>query len=652
MSTTVLGKVSMTPKGAWNASTSYEPLDVVSYGGNAFLARRANSNVTPTEGADWQMIAEKATIGNLLQANGDSKTAAMSQKAVTASFGVKDVFDGLMSNGYWDTDTRTFQIISYENWIASTSAYPCVENDGVMLRYGAIVGKLGIIFWNSDNQMVGYEHTEDSNIVIAVAPPDAVKCTFHMRANQLNTSNRADIDFTVGNLLAKHEVLAKKMPLQYGLIVPPLDTVIKIRDTYINIPSLTRLYYGAGKTYRAITNGGINVNRVATSTSEYSEEILVFNENENEFRFVGGNNFALCLSSDVIVATFKKGLSGNSLPVQYTDTWQEIENQDLTNAIIQAHKVPSIPSNPTANLGLIHFSDIHADTNRLYNILWFSEKHANYIDDIVCSGDMVSNKFADSYDWWTNTSGSEKILVAIGNHDRWNGTLGDFTYAGASEAECYAKYIQPFYSNWGVVHDGTHTYYYKDYSDQKIRLVVLDCMLNETAQIEAQNSWLSSVLAGAKTSGFAVVIMEHYIPYRDNCEEVKCYFTSVKPKKLDPDGFNPIYQATVQTFIDGGGDFICYLAGHIHLDLIIKNKNYPNQWFIAVDTASMTKGHSYGDTERIAKTKCENLFNYITFNTTHKLVKIVRVGADTDSYLRSKKTLVFNYQTKEIISQN
>ncbi len=59
MSTTVLGKVSMTPKGAWNASTSYEPLDVVSYGGSAFLARRANSNVTPTEGADWQMIAEK-----------------------------------------------------------------------------------------------------------------------------------------------------------------------------------------------------------------------------------------------------------------------------------------------------------------------------------------------------------------------------------------------------------------------------------------------------------------------------------------------------------------------------------------------------------------------------------------------------------------
>ncbi len=83
MSTTVLGKVSMTPKGAWNASTSYAPLDVVSYGGSSFLARRANSNVTPTEGADWQMIAEKATVGNIEQTTGAATDKVMSQKAVT-----------------------------------------------------------------------------------------------------------------------------------------------------------------------------------------------------------------------------------------------------------------------------------------------------------------------------------------------------------------------------------------------------------------------------------------------------------------------------------------------------------------------------------------------------------------------------------------
>ncbi len=108
MSTTVLGKVSITPKGAWSASTSYEPLDVVSYGGSAFLARRANSNVTPTEGADWQMIAEKATVGNIAQTTGTATDKVMSQNAATVSFALKNDLSNLV-NGY----TPTWNKIGY-----------------------------------------------------------------------------------------------------------------------------------------------------------------------------------------------------------------------------------------------------------------------------------------------------------------------------------------------------------------------------------------------------------------------------------------------------------------------------------------------------------------------------------------------------------
>lgn len=97
MSTTVLGKVSMTPKGAWSASTSYDPLDVVSYGGSSFLARRANSNVTPTEGADWQMIAEKATVGNIEQTTGAATDKVMSQKAVTKLLDYKVAYPTALS---------------------------------------------------------------------------------------------------------------------------------------------------------------------------------------------------------------------------------------------------------------------------------------------------------------------------------------------------------------------------------------------------------------------------------------------------------------------------------------------------------------------------------------------------------------------------
>lgn len=119
MSTTVLGKVSMTPKGAWNAGTSYEPLDVVSYGGSAFLARRANSNVTPVEGDDWQMIAEKATIGNLLQTTGDSTEDAMSQKAATDSFALKEDLGNVINLSETTIEQKKYQIgtlLSYGNF--------------------------------------------------------------------------------------------------------------------------------------------------------------------------------------------------------------------------------------------------------------------------------------------------------------------------------------------------------------------------------------------------------------------------------------------------------------------------------------------------------------------------------------------------------
>lgn len=129
MSTTILGKVSMTPKGAWNAGTSYEPLDVVSYGGSAFLARRANSNVTPVEGDDWQMIAEKATIGNLLQTTGDSTEDAMSQKAATDSFALKEDLTNLK------TDTDEY-IIKRIRGSVITSKAPIL-----LLRYACQVNK-------------------------------------------------------------------------------------------------------------------------------------------------------------------------------------------------------------------------------------------------------------------------------------------------------------------------------------------------------------------------------------------------------------------------------------------------------------------------------------------------------------------------------
>src|SRR5256886_14866803 len=51
-------------KAAWSAVDNYVADDAVSYNGSAWLAKRANSNVTPVEGKDWTVLAQKGDAGS------------------------------------------------------------------------------------------------------------------------------------------------------------------------------------------------------------------------------------------------------------------------------------------------------------------------------------------------------------------------------------------------------------------------------------------------------------------------------------------------------------------------------------------------------------------------------------------------------------
>lgn len=65
MATTVnLGKVSVTPRGVYSPSTAYSRLDIVSYGGSAFIVLRDVQGVTPVDGADYKLLASKGDKGD------------------------------------------------------------------------------------------------------------------------------------------------------------------------------------------------------------------------------------------------------------------------------------------------------------------------------------------------------------------------------------------------------------------------------------------------------------------------------------------------------------------------------------------------------------------------------------------------------------
>lgn len=59
-----LGRVSIVPKGTWNANTVYNRLDTVVHNGSSWLAKKQNIGQQPVEESDaWQLLAERGDIG-------------------------------------------------------------------------------------------------------------------------------------------------------------------------------------------------------------------------------------------------------------------------------------------------------------------------------------------------------------------------------------------------------------------------------------------------------------------------------------------------------------------------------------------------------------------------------------------------------------
>jgi hypothetical protein len=57
------GARGLTFRGAWDSATGYVADDTASYSGSSWLAKQANTNSAPSEGADWTLLAQKGDTG-------------------------------------------------------------------------------------------------------------------------------------------------------------------------------------------------------------------------------------------------------------------------------------------------------------------------------------------------------------------------------------------------------------------------------------------------------------------------------------------------------------------------------------------------------------------------------------------------------------
>lgn len=335
--------------------------------------------------------------------------------------------------------------------------------------------------------------------------------------------------------------------------------------------------------------------------------------------------------------------TGNGMP--------KSDNFYLTTLIQAKRPHRSVAGTTAGNiLSLLHFSDIHGQQTPLDTILQFKEKYSSYINDILCTGDIMNDHFGQTNIFET-TEGAENILMTIGNHDVCLGNsvspMDYQPYSGVTTLQGYNEFIAPFVSNWGVVQPTDAAtlglnYYYKDYDN--VRLIVLDCYApSDSTYIADQVSWLSSVLSSAKTSSKAVVIAVHQTAAALNYERETgfCAYERTTSQFIDGSFVN-----AVQSFIDAGGEFVCWLAGHTHCDYFGTLANHPNQTQITITCAY----HDQYDDGRVVDTPTADSFNIVSFDTYSKLIKVLRVGNNEDRYLRPKNVLTWDYANKKIVS--
>ena len=326
------------------------------------------------------------------------------------------------------------------------------------------------------------------------------------------------------------------------------------------------------------------------------------------------------------------------------------ENDSLETAYINAQARHTISASYSP-LTLLHFSDVHGDSAALSRIL--KKSRMSTYDDAICTGDITPNTYEKIISWWDSS-----IMTCIGNHDTatYNSTDG-YNWTALSMADRDAYYITPFKSDWDVEHVSGCSYYYKDYTSKKIRLIVIDVMLyaSQATQTEAtaQTTWLTGLLASAITSNLHVLIAAH-APH-PTTSQVQCSFSrynqTTTPSYTECNVPDSVTSAVASSISDGL-HFIGYLCGHTHQDDIWDALGDKTQLQYCITCAAVSYAPQWQATD-MYRSEDFDAFNLVTIDTTRSLIKIVRGGgANIDDHMRPRRAICIDYSTGTVISDN
>lgn len=292
-------------------------------------------------------------------------------------------------------------------------------------------------------------------------------------------------------------------------------------------------------------------------------------------------------------------------------------------------------------LQFVHFSDIHAVLDLWNRIVDFINYYQDYIDFGIHTGDYCGNNqdlYVDFYNY--GTACDRPIYNCVGNHDMFKTR----EWIINTKESAYEKLFAPVNDESADVNflkcDFSMSYY-KDFPESNIRMIVLD-LYND---LELQCEWLKKILDEAKEKGLCVVTAMHEpIGAVNNTYGVTFHTLNDYVSLCGKDASTP-FEEIVADFIAQGGCHICNLSGHVHHDQF----GLTDAGILNTSVPCATNWDGWCDGKRIRGTRTYDCFNVISIDTNLGLLKIVRVGNNRDHYLRSQRSLCFDYIHRTVI---
>lgn len=324
-----------------------------------------------------------------------------------------------------------------------------------------------------------------------------------------------------------------------------------------------------------------------------------------------------------------------------------------------------------------HISDIHSDIKRFDNALeLFDYFNPEFV---IHTGDCVKWDTRDEFKFLFEKTKDKKykFFNCIGNHD---------TFAGEDSLSVewtHDNLVKPLKDIKG---DNGRGYYYSDFEDYNLRLIVLNnyeyyedglhfSIRDKYYITKKQSEWLINLLKDASEKEIGVIIASHEtdekVPYGANdfgfCQrfvpapwgkakqnptiiaDIVDAFKHGKHLKQTYD-FELVEKAVeIDVNFDKCGEFICYLTGHRHSDIVGYLPSYPDQLAICMTCSGCQPegyhniGEEISDLPRIPDTVSEDAINFYTIDRKNKEVAIVRVGACVTDNFKLRRAVKLKY---------